>query len=70
MKFQTLDGMLKMKTATKFMIAAAGIAAGSVFDGPSSYPFGDAPWCAVTSLVGATCIGIANIAPSKRVCRT
>jgi hypothetical protein len=39
-----------MKIATKFRILAVAIAAGSVFGSPSNYAFGDAPWCAITTL--------------------
>jgi hypothetical protein len=43
-----------MKTGTKLVIAtaaaAAAAAAVAVFRVPPSFAFGDAPWCAVTSL--------------------
>jgi hypothetical protein len=39
-----------MKSTTKFMIAAAALAAGSAFDIGDSNAGGQAPWCAVISI--------------------
>jgi Protein of unknown function (DUF3551) len=50
MKPHAFNRRLKKKPVTKFMIAAAALAAGSVFCGVDSKAAGDAPWCAVISI--------------------
>jgi hypothetical protein len=39
-----------MTNATRFAIAAVGLAAGWVFGAPTAHASGDAPWCAVINL--------------------
>lgn len=39
-----------MKATTRLAIASAAVAAGSIFGAPAGYAYGDAPWCAVTTL--------------------